>query len=238
MDRLYGGYRNQIFRVGDKIKIIWQDGLSRKEKIRDAVLLENFVATHADIKSRLLVDKSKPVQIEKGKLITYFYSVKGEIRYPWNLSEIASAAKLLGRLHVCLNSDLKDSPRQARTVLMKRRLMNLHLDFARNNVLFKPDASIAIGVIDFETADRGPLEQDLGRTLSFILIDSSLSDLSLVSCNLLLAQRFTSFLTNYLLPYKKDQVLFWTKKYLIEDNYGTLNNFRDQILKIIFARHY
>lgn len=215
--RLYGGYRNQIFRVGDKIKIIWKDGLSRKGKIRHAVLLENFVAIHTDIKSRFLVDKSKPVQIEKGKLITYFYSVKGEIRYPWNLDEIASAAKLLGKLH--------------------RAIPLLHLDFARNNILFDPDTANAIGVIDFETSAPGPIEQDLGRALSFILVDTPMK-LPAVSRRLVAEPRLAGFLTNYPLPYKKDQVLFWTEKYLKEDDYGTLNSSRDQILKIIFTRHY
>lgn len=229
MDRLYGGYRNQIFLIGDKIKIIWKDGLSRKEKIRDAVLLENFVATHTDIKSRLLVDKSKPIQLEKGELVTYFYPAEGETRYPWNLSEISAAAKLLSKLHIYLNPVLKDNPRQARIILTKRRPMNLHLDFARSNVLFEPGTSSAIGVIDFETTDKGPLEQELGRTLSFILVDTPLQS-NVGNGKLEIEARFTRFLTNYRLAYKKDKVLFWTKKYLTEDDYGSLNIIRDNIL--------
>lgn len=231
MDQLYGGYRNKVFQKGDKIKIIWKDGLSRQERIENAVLLENFIAAHTDIKSRLLVDKSQPVQIEEEELMTYFYPAEGGTRYPWNLAEIASAAKLLSRLHSALNPSFAINDLR---ITVNDPL--LHLDFARNNVLFEPNTANAIGVIDFETADKGPLEQDLGRTLSFILIDSSLSDLSLVSCNLLLAQRFTRFLTNYPLPYKKNKVLFWIKKYLINDDYGSLNQTRSKLLKSINSR--
>lgn len=233
MKQLYGGYRNQIFQVGDKIKIIWKDGYSQKEKIKNAVLLENFIAAHTDIKSRLLVNKSKPVQIEKGGLVTYFYPAAGETRYPWNLSEIASAAKLMAKLHLALNPQLsvacKDTPYPGRSILMKQGFF-LHLDFARNNVLFAPNTPSAIGVIDFETADKGPLEQDLGRTLSFILVDSPV-ELSLRGPSARGNLAVTSFLTNYPLPYKKDQALFWTKKYLKEDDYGSLNPIRDNILK-------
>ena len=69
--------------------------LSGKNRSREGVLLENFVAVHADIKSRMLVDKSKPVEEEDGGLVTYFHYAEGEIRYPWNLEEISSAANSL-----------------------------------------------------------------------------------------------------------------------------------------------
>ena len=221
---LHGGHRNKVFRTDGMVKIVWKDGFKRKKQIREGVSLENFVAVHTDIKSRMLVDKSKPVEEEDGGLVTYFHYAEGEIRYPWNLEEITSAAKLLSRFHQALP---KVGPwRTPRSDLNRQ----LHLDFARGNVLFQPGSSDAIGVIDFETTAKGPVEQELGRSLSFILVDSPLS---LSPYPLALESRMDSFLTNYGLPYRKEDVVEWIKKYLSGDDFGSLNSVRDKALSWI-----
>jgi hypothetical protein len=99
--------------------------------------------------------------------------------------------------------------------------------------LFQPGSSDAIGVIDFETTGIGPVEQELGRSLSFILVDTP--------CEVYPAKqdpaprdetsRAESFLTNYGLPYRKENVVEWTKKYLRHEDYGSLNEVRDSVLK-------
>jgi len=244
--RLLGGHRNKVFLTDGRVKIVWKDGFRRQKQIREGVLLENFVAVHTDIKSRMLVDKSRPVEEEKGELVTYFNYAQGEIRYPWNLEEIESAAKLLVKFHSCL----EDGPLQERIVLFRQ----LHLDFARGNVLFQPDSSNAIGIIDFETTVKGPVEQELGRTLSFLLVDSpsylSLrgvptsrrddvaistirSPRSFQSLAMTFRQRFNTFLINYPLPFTKDDVVNWTLRYLTEEDYGDLNNIRDKVLNFL-----
>ena len=233
--RLFGGHRNKVFLTDGIVKIVWKDGFKRQKQIREGVLLENFVAVHTDIKSRMLVDKSKPVEVENGELVTYFNYAQGEIRYPWNLEEIASATKLLGKLHLKINSSLPLTPYSL-----------LHLDFARGNVLFQPGSTNAIGVIDFETTAKGPVEQELGRTLSFILVDSPTS-LSLrgalatrqsspdrhASLAMTFLQRSESFLTNYGLPYRKEDVVKWTNKYLLGDDFGNLNSVREVAIQFI-----
>lgn len=212
--RLFGGHRNKVFRIDGKVKIVWKDGFKRQKQIREGVLLENFVAVHTYIKSRMLVDKSKPVQEESGKLVTYFRYAEGEIRYPWNLEEIVSAAKLLARFHSCL----EDRPLRERTVLSRQ----LHLDFARGNVLFRPGSVDAIGVIDFETTAKGSIEQELGRSLSFILVDTPQGSSFL--------ERWNFFLTNYSLPFRKDKVINWTLRYLTDGDYGDLNFIRNKVV--------
>lgn len=231
--RLFGGHRNKVFRIDGKVKIVWKDGFKRRKQIREGVLLENFVAAHTDIKSRMLVDKSKPVQEEGGKLVTYFHYAAGEIRYPWNLEEIAFAAKLLGKLHLAINPSLLLTPYSL-----------LHLDFARGNVLFQPGSAAAIGVIDFETTAVGPVEQELGRSLSFILVDSPINSVFPARHRLspkaiaggsiqysVFISRWNTFLTNYGHPYRKEDVIKWTKKYLTADDYGDLNHIRDAVIQ-------
>lgn len=223
--RLFGGHRNQVFRIDGKVKIVWRDGLVRRAQIREGVLLENFVAVHTDIKARMLVDKSKPVQEEDWKLVTYFHYVDGEIRYPWNLDEIASAAKLLTRLHQ------KVGPwNSSRSDLSKR----LHLDFARGNVLFEPETSTAIGVIDFETTAMGPIGRELGRTLSLLLVDTPL-EVPGTSWKFpeLLRERSEALLTNYGSPYRTDEVFRWATRYLKGEDYGNLNAVRDKAIEFL-----
>jgi hypothetical protein len=228
--RLFGGHRNKVFLTDGRVKIVWKDGFKRQKQIREGVLIENFVAVHTEIKSRMLVDKSKPVEEENGELVTYFNYVQGEIRYPWDLEEIASAAKLLSRLHFVINASTH------------QRINNqLHLDFARGNVLFQPGTSDAIGVIDFETTAKGPVEQELGRSLSFILVDAPLQGSH--PCNykdaiLQFGDRLESFLTNYALPYRKEDVIKWTKKYLSGDDFGSLNSVRDVAIQFINSLTY
>lgn len=222
--KLYGGHRNQVFKTDGIVKIIWKDGFTRREQIRESVLLENFVATHTDIKARMLVDKSKPIQEEKGALVSHVYYVDGEIRYPWNLVEIASAAKLLTRLHESFKVGPSDSE-------SSDLYQQLHLDFARGNVLFQSGTFDAIGVIDFETTGKGLVEQELGRTLSFLLVDSPFEiqkDSPLDSERTVLKKRMSSFLTNYGLPYRREEVLTWAREYLQNDDYGSLNSVRDE----------
>lgn len=230
--RLYGGHRNDVFRTDGIVKIVWRDPEKRLDAIREGVLLENFIGTHTDIISRILVDKSKPIQEEHGKLVTYFRYVEGGIRYPWNEAEIASAAKLLGKLHRLL----KDGPSAGRTVLS----LQLHLDFARGNVLFKKNSSDAIGVIDFETTGTGHAEQDLGRTLSFVLADTpvDIADPRRASpagrftpYGLRFSSRLDVLLTNYPLPYKREEALRWTSTYLESEDYGDLNGVRGKAME-------
>ena len=219
--RLFGGHRNSVYKTNSFVKVIWKDGFKRRKQIRDGVLLENFVAAHTDIKARILVDKSKPIQEEGGKLATYFRYAPGEIRYPWTLAEIASAAKLLGRLHRAFP---KVGPwRTPRSDLNRQ----LHLDFARGNILFHPKASTAVGVIDFETTSSGPVEQELGRTLSFILVDTPTPS-SFGLRPSAFASRRDALLTNYPLPYRKDKVINWTLRYLTDEDYGDLNFIKNQ----------
>ena len=248
--RLLGGHRNKVFLTDGRVKIVWKDGFKREKQIREGVLLENFVAVHTGIKSRMLVDKSKPVEEENGELVTYFNYVQGEIRYPWNLEEIASAAKLLTKFHSLFPGAQKVQPFGTERL----HLIRLHLDFARGNVLFQPRTAIAVGVIDFETTVKGPVEQELGRTLSFLLVDSpsylSLrgvptsrrddvaistirSPRSFQSLAMTFRQRFNTFLINYPLPFTKDDVVNWTLRYLTEEDYGDLNNIRDKVLNFL-----
>ena len=223
--RLLGGHRNKVFLTDGRVKIVWKDGFRRQKQIREGVLLENFVAVHTDIKSRMLVDKSRPVEEEKGELVTYFNYAQGEIRYPWNLEEISSSAKLLSRFHAVINASTH-----------QRINHQLHLDFARGNVLFQSGSSNAIGIIDFETTAIGPVEQELGRTLSFILVDTpgEVYETSREKFRKL-EQRTMSFLTNYGLPYRKEDVVKWTKKYLSGEDFGNLNSVRDIAIQFINA---
>jgi hypothetical protein len=235
LTRLFGGHRNKVYKTNGFVKVVWKDGFKRKKQIRAGVLLENFVAAHTDIKARLLVDKSRPIQEENGKLVTYFHYSEGEIRYPWNPAEIASAAKLLGRLHSFFPRGQKVQPlRTQRLDLIDPH--RLHLDFARGNILFQPQTSAAVGAIDFETTAPGPVEQELGRTLSFILVDSPINyDRDDPSRSILkgssLFERLNMFLTNYPFPYRKDDVIEWTKKYLVEEDYGSLNEVRNKVMQ-------
>ena len=139
--RLFGGHRNKVFRIDGKVKIVWKDGFKRQKQIREGVLIENFVAVHADIKSRMLVDKAKPVEEEEGELVTYFHYCEGEIRYPWNLKEIASAAKLLAKFHSCLEDG---PPGEDRPPIITFRL-------CPRKCFVRSGSAGAIGVIDFET---------------------------------------------------------------------------------------
>ncbi|MBI5356075.1 phosphotransferase [Candidatus Collierbacteria bacterium] len=219
--RLFGGHRNKVYKTNGFVKVVWKDGFKRRKQIREGVLLENFVASHTDIKARILVDKSKPTEEENGELVTYFHYVDGEIRYPWNLEEIASVARLLGKFHQAINSSLLFTPYSI-----------LHLDFARGNVLFQSGSSSAIGVIDFETTAKGPVEQELGRSLSFILVDTPCEVYETSQEKFRkLEQRTMSFLTNYGLPYRKENVIKWTKKLLAGDDFGSLNSFRDSAIQ-------
>ena len=223
MIRLFGGHRNRVFRIDGKVKIVWKDGFKRQKQIREGVLLENFVAVHTDIKSRMLVDKSKPVEEENGELVTYFNYAEGEIRYPWNLEEISSAARLLERLHASID-----------TSTHQRINHCLHLDFARGNVLFQSGSFNAIGVIDFETTAKGPVEQELGRSLSFILVDTPCEVYETSQEKFRkLERRSELFLTNYSMPYRKEDVVKWTKKYLSGDDFGNLNSVRDVAIQFI-----
>ena len=70
--------KNKVFGLMGKVKIVWKDGFKRQKQIREGVLIENFVAVHADIKSRMLVDKAKPVEEEEGELVTYFHYWKAK----------------------------------------------------------------------------------------------------------------------------------------------------------------
>lgn len=220
--RLYGGHRNQVFRTDGIVKIIWKDGFLRKSHIREGVTLENFVATHTDIRARMLVDKAKPVQEEHGNLVTYFQYADGEIRYPWSLKEIASAARLLATLH----EHLKVRPFGSERSDLDRQL---HLDFARGNILFQPGTSDAVGVIDFETTASGPVEQELGRTLRFLLVDSPW-DQSFNFQFSIFNSRLYAFLTNYGLPYRREEVLKFAQWYLVHEDYGSLNTVRDKAI--------
>ncbi len=226
--RLYGGHRNRVFRTDGKVKVVWKDGFKRQKQIREGVLLENFVAVHTDIKARMLVDKSNPVREEDGKLVTYFHYTEGEIRYPWNLEEIASVAKLLGKFHSLFPGAQKVQPFGTERL----HLIRLHLDFARGNVLFQPRTVNATGVIDFETTAKGPVEQELGRSLSFILVDSPKDSVFSIQYSVF-EQRLDALLTNYGLPYRKEDVIKWTKKYLSGDDFGNLNNVRDVAMQFI-----
>jgi len=221
LTRLFGGHRNDVYKTDGVVKIIWKDGFKRRKQIREGVLLENFIAAHTDIKARLLVDKSKPIQEEDGKLVTYFHYTEGEIRYPWNLAEIASAAKLMGKFHWYL----KARPSAGRPGLITQ----LHLDFARGNILFRPKTSDAVGVIDFETAAPGPVEQELGRTLSFILVDAQINSVFSIQYSVF-KRRLDAFLTNYPLTFRKDKVINWTLRYLTGEDYGNLNYIRDKAI--------
>lgn len=230
LKRLYGGHRNKVFRIDGKVKIVWKDGFKREDQIREGVLVENFVAVHTDIKSRMLVDKSKPVEEENGELVTYFHYCEGEIRYPWNLEEIASAAKLLSKFHSCFRGTQKVQP----FGIERLHLNRLHLDFARGNVLFQPGTSDATGIIDFETTAKGPVEKELGRSLSFILVDTPVArNKKQETGSNDFDKRMNCWLTNYTLPYRKEDVVEWTKKYLENENYGSLEAAKNNILKLL-----
>ena len=104
--------------------------------------------------------------------------------------------------------------------------------------MFRSGSSGAIGVIDFETTTKGPVEQELGRTLSFILVDTPVNfdredPLRRIPKGSSLLKRWNMFLTNYSLPYRKEDVVEWTKKYLSGDDFGSLNSVRDAAIQSI-----
>jgi hypothetical protein len=231
-EELYGGHRNLVVkeRQGQGLTIYWRAGDSRWDQILRAVVVEDCVARTFGLPARVLADRTQPVEIsEQGFYRTRMQFVPAQYRYPWNVAEIASAARLLGQLHAILRQ-IAFEP-QAEASATGEQL--LHLDFARGNVLFEPQTSEARAVIDFETMARGPREQDLGRTASFLLVDASLPDQPASACqqehllHAIFAERLEAWLRNYPAVFNQQRVLLWAAAYLLVQDYGSLNPVRD-----------
>lgn len=231
-EELYGGHRNLVVKEhhGSGLIIYWRDSDRHWDQILRALLLEDCLARKFQLPGRVLADPNRPVEItEQGFYISRMQFVEAEYRYPWNLAEIASAARLLGQLHAKLRQ-IAFEPQAALPVL---RDQWLHLDFARGNVLFEKNSSEAKAVIDYETVALGSREQDLGRTASLLLVDTNLPDqraLSLHQTHLLsavFAERLHAWLGNYPSPFDEKLTLLWAASYLVAQDYGSLNPVRD-----------
>ncbi len=168
-ERLYGGFRNLVVREkgGTLVRTYWRESAVRWMTIIKACLLEHTVAGELGVAGRTLVDSQKPVKItNEGLFITDWNYVEGENRYPWNEKEIASGALLLSKLHQAMR-------RVSFGVLEPKASSEnqwIHGDAARGNVLFSGESAVA--VIDYENAEIGDYRQDVGRTLSYLLVDA------------------------------------------------------------------
>lgn len=231
-EELYGGHRNLVVkeRSSQSLIIYWQPSERRWDHILRGLLLEDCVARQFALPGRVLADPDQLVEIsEQGFYRTRMQAVSAQCRYPWSLAEIASAARLLNRLHGVLRQIMFGQE----MVGPARGEQWLHLDFARGNVLFEPHTTEAKAVIDYETAAVGPREQELGRTASYLLVDVSSAELSkliphqeqLLRCGF--AQRLDVWLSHYGAPFNEEQVLLWTASYLLVQDYGSLNPIRD-----------
>ena len=226
-EELYGGHRNLVVkeRQGHGLIIYWRTGDMHWDQILRAVLLEDCVARTFGLPGRVLTDPTQPVEIsEQGFYRTCMQFVEAESRYPWNVEEIASAARLLGHLHAILRQIAFD-PQTGDQLL--------HLDFARGNVLFEPSAPEAKAVIDYEKVALGSREQDLGRTASYLLVDAHLPEQSAVASHqdqllsAVFAERLDAWLSHYPAAFHAKHVLLWTAEYLTVQDYGSLNPVRD-----------
>lgn len=166
---LHGGHRNLVVREigGSRVKTYWRESSARWMAIIKGVLLEHTLSSKLGIAGRKLVDEKKPVSISKDGLYTTIWEyTPGDIRYPWNRDEIASGSRLLSKLHAAL--------RQVSFGIIQTDPSSdkqwLHGDAARGNMLFNDLEAIA--VIDYEEAGIGDFKQDLGRTLSLMLVDT------------------------------------------------------------------
>jgi hypothetical protein len=235
---LFGGYNNLVTKTDTGLTIFWRQSTTRWVEIMRAALLEHHISATFGIRGRELQSPDSPITITpEGLLATHTsYIADAEGRYPWNDEEIAAASMELGKLHTALRHVTFDSHMQ--TPAAKDGQL-LHRDFGRGNILFERNSSRIAGVIDYERVGEGPIEQDLGKTLSLLLVDTKIpegdwhrnptsADFELLTDYF--AHRLAVWIGNY--PDKVDvvDVSLWAELYLRSDDYGDLNHVRDMAM--------
>lgn len=180
---LYGGYRNTVFKIMNTsmvyVFILYQpDGFSKKDR-KIAVEVENWAAANTLLNARSVIKNKNGEDLTrvnlwgKKRLVALFHYVPGEPVFPYNKAQIVAAGQLLSNLHLFLKDcPLAPSLKVWEKTASFKKSQVLHLDFGRANVLYRGEK--AVGIIDFETVARGPIEADLARTLSFLFVDTPL----------------------------------------------------------------
>lgn len=239
-DQLHGGYNNLVLKEkdGDGLVIYWRETQKRFKDIIRSVLLEDTMTRTFTIPGRTLKDPNVPVAITaSGLFSTEMTYAHGERRYPWNEYELKTAAQMLGRLHEAFRHVTFD--KNERDVASPDNQL-IHGDFARSNILFKEGSADVSGVIDFERVDMGPIEQDLGKSLSLILVDSQIPTHDGVAkpeigddakASDVFSQRLSLWFDNYPSEFNRHEAASWAAIYLETDDYGDLNHVRDMSVR-------
>jgi hypothetical protein len=233
-ERLYGGHSNMVVRENgtDNIVILWRETHRWMDLLR-AVVTEDAMARHMGIPGRKLLRPDVPLEIIDGYLATQALYVEGNHAYPWNDQQIASAARLMGRLHLALQGITFDNTQTQ----VRPGHQYIHADFGRGNVLFQGNHSGA--VIDYEFLTYGPREHNLARTASILCVDAKLDNGRTPTPDHFedmiphFNRRIQILQDNYPLAFDLNQVITHTLGYLIFDKFGSLNHVRDLALKWI-----
>lgn len=242
---LQGGHRNLVVKRGssNEVDVFWRQSDIRWPQIIKGILVEDALSRHFGIPSRQLIDAEEPVSItDEGLLVTRTLFTPGEMRYPYNSLEIASAIDLMGRMHQALKRisfEGEEIPGNNQWI---------HGDFGRANVLFQPGSAEARTVIDFETAAIGPVTQDLGRFISILLVDaklprgrlpSTVSDevISLFEARAEQPLNQYPFAAGGDISRQKYEAVVYAAGYLFNENFGTLNGVRDLALQWLVHRY-
>lgn len=243
--QLHGGHRNVVLlrkeiaqNQEEDMRIYWRQSEVRWPQIIKAILVEDVMSRHLGVPGRQLLDPSLPIQFEDGLAVTKLRYVAGDYRYPWQPLEIESAAKLMGKLHESLRL-IKFGPNDPEG---NPDSQLVHLDFGRGNVLFGQNSPKATAVIDYENISRGSVEQELGRTLSLLLVDTQLTNVDgspytpstgqYSDVSRMFDLRLRALLDTYPDKYNRQNAIIWADSYLMNEDYGGLNHVRDM------ARHY
>jgi hypothetical protein len=241
---LYGGHRNLILLENNtpNIQIVWRSHETRWPIIIRSVLTEHIVSSNHAIPGRQLQNPLLPIEInEHGHVITKLRYVPGEQRYPWNVDEIQSAAFLLKKLHTALRHVTFDS--HQRTIIQEGDHQWIHGDYGRANTLFTINSRNAESVIDYENLQFSTREQDIGRTMSLLLVDTQLSSSTgdsyvpyAESQELMheFMERTAALVDTYPTDTEIDyrSIFSYARAYLTTEDYGTLNHMA------IFARDF
>lgn len=228
--RLWGGYSNYVVKPNgtNQVWVYWREEHRWQDILRD-VVLESTISAKFGISGRTLLDKSKPLEIVKGRLVSKLNYVIGDVVYPWEDPQIIIAAQTQSRLNKVLRTVSFD-PNQSKPSSPRYQL--IHADFNRANVLFRGKNKPA--VIDYERASYGSLERDMGKTLSYILIDTQIAKEKPDTRGKNIRQleeRFEARKNLYFASYDdhfdRQEVVINAINFLRYDDYGSLNYVRD-----------
>lgn len=163
---LFGGLRKVCFRVkakqGDLVLAFWPPGSLSRAKIIASLKFEDWVGRKGVLPTRKWVKLGNRgiVKVKVGGyqfwlgVLTY---LPGKPIWTFQPEQIFQIGKALGKFHKGSKGD--------------KGKMLLHLDFGRGNLLFDKKKKLC-GVLDFEEAKWGEVEEDLGCTLSFLVADN------------------------------------------------------------------